>query len=99
MAYSFFGAKTFEAREDQRTHLAGATVSDRRAPSVASPERSEGWAGQTRPPRGCSASTRDRAGGIPASSAAAAPRLAASGHQDRKSTRLNSSHSQISYAV
>src|SRR2546430_11096756 len=30
---------------------------------------------------------------------AAAMRVAAGRHQDRKSTRLNSSHSQISYAV
>src|SRR2546430_9741365 len=35
----------------------------------------------------------------PATSVAARKRLAGARHQDRKSTRLNSSHSQISYAV
>src|SRR2546430_3223647 len=43
--------------------------------------------------------TTDSLGNTPRAARAMAQRLRAAGFADRKSTRLNSSHSQISYAV
>src|SRR2546430_10203548 len=51
------------------------------------------------PPTHCPESVSDGAASFPVASAIARPLHPATAPADRKSTRLNSSHSQISYAV
>src|SRR5690606_41269906 len=86
-------------RTIQSTHFAYTTLFRSRCPARGGRHRGSGRTGRggTAAPRSTVPAPRQTGPGIPAS--AAQPRRPGPGSRDRKSTRLNSSHVKISYAV